>query len=102
MYATIERHRRMDIVFEWDENKAQTNLHKHKISFKEAVTVFHDPLVATIPDPDHSDEEDRFIAIGYSNRNRLLVVSFTERDNKTRIINCRKAEPVEREIYEEA
>ena len=52
--------------------------------------------------PDHSDEEDRFIAIGYSNRNRLLVVSFTERDNKTRIINCRKAEPIEREIYEES
>lgn len=91
----------MDSVFEWDEDKARKNLRKHKISFEEAVTVFHDPLVATIPDPDHSDEEERFIAIGYSNKNRLLVVGFTERGHKTRIINCRKAEPPERKTYEE-
>ncbi len=91
----------MNSVFEWDEHKEQKNLRKHKIPFEEAVTIFHDPFVATIPDPDHSDNEERFIAIGHSNKNRLLVVGFTERGNATRIFNCRKAEPLEREIYEE-
>jgi uncharacterized protein len=92
----------MDFVFEWDEHKAQSNLRKHKISFQEAVTVFHDPLVATIPDPDHSSDEERLVAIGYSNKHRLLVVVFTERGQRTRIISYRRAEPAEREIYEEA
>jgi uncharacterized protein len=92
----------MDFVFEWDEHKAQSNLRKHKISFQKAVNVFHDPLVATIPDPDHSSDEERLVAIGYSNKHRLLVVVFTERGQRTRIISCRRAEPTEREIYEEA
>ncbi len=85
----------MSPVFEWDEEKVHKNLRKYKISF------FHAPLIATMPDPDHSDDEERFIAIGYSNKNCLLFVAFTERGNKTRIINCQKAEPIEREIYEE-
>ena len=91
----------MNSVFEWDANKAQRNLYKHKVSFTEAATVFHDLFVATTLDPDHSDEEERFIAIGYSNKNRLLVVVFTERENKTRIITCRKADLLERAVYEE-
>lgn len=86
----------MNPIFEWDENKAQINFRKHKIKFEEAATIFNDPMVATIADPDHSDKEERFIAIGYSNKNRLLVVGFTERGPRTRIINCRKAEPLER------
>lgn len=91
----------MQSVFEWDENKAEQNLRKHNVSFKEAVTIFHDPLIATMPDPDHSTQEERWIAIGYSSKNRLLVLSFTERSNRTRIISCRRAEPIERKLYEE-
>ncbi len=91
----------MNSAFEWDENKAQRNLRKHKVSFREAITIFQDPLIATISDSAHADDEERFIAIGYSNRNRLLVVAFTERGNRTRIISCRRAEPIERKIYEE-
>lgn len=90
----------MHSVFEWDENKAQQNLRKHNVPFNEAVTVFRDPLIATMPDPDHSADEERWIAIGYSSKNRLLVVSFTERGNRTRIISCRRAEPIERKLYE--
>ena len=91
----------MNSTFEWDDHKAQHNLRKHKVSFREAITIFHDPLVATIPDPDHSADEERLIAIGHSSRNRLLVVSFTERGNRIRIISCRRAEPIERKLYEE-
>jgi len=64
--------------FEWDRGKAKANLRKHRVSFDEAVTVFYDPLSATLDDPDHSVGEHRFITIGYSSRGRLLVVSHTE------------------------
>ncbi len=73
--------------FEWDPSKAVTNLEKHGISFSEAVTVFGDPLELTISDPDHSLEEYRFLSIGRSTSENLLVVSYTERQpNKIRII----------------
>lgn len=87
--------------FEWDENKADRNLKKHKVAFSEASTVFGDPLSVTFPDPDHSIEEDRFITVGTSNRGRVLVVSHTNRGDRIRIISARKATPRERKTYEE-
>ena len=90
-----------DIEFEWDEEKERLNRAKHHVSFEEAATVFSDLLVATMPDPDHSEGEDRFVALGQSARGGILVVSFTERYGRTRIISCRKAKPGERKTYEE-
>jgi len=87
--------------FEWDEEKAQANLRTHKVSFDEATTVFSDPFSITIPDPDHSTDEQRYIDIGTSDKGRLLVVSYTERGVNIRIISCRKATPTERRRYEE-
>jgi len=86
--------------FEWDREKAKKNLRKHKVSFEEAMTVFYDPLSATFDDPDHSNEEDRLITIGYSSHSRLLVVSHTERDKIMRIINVRSATAHERKKHE--
>lgn len=91
----------MDWIFEWDEEKAKANLRKHQISFEEAMTVFMDPQSLTRPDPKHSEEEDRFLDIGRSDRTRILVVVYTERDTRIRLISCRKAEQAERRIYEE-
>jgi hypothetical protein len=87
--------------FEWDEQKAEANLKKHEVSFDEAKTVFDDLLFIIFADPDHSVEENRFIIMGESNQNRLLVVSYTERPPKTRLISARKATRVERKKYEE-
>jgi len=89
------------LQFEWDEDKAASNLKKHKVAFGEAATVFADPLAVTFPDPDHSIEEDRYIIIGMSSRNRVLVVSHTDREDRTRIITARKATRGERGVYEE-
>ena len=91
----------MELIFEWDDQKAKENLKKHKISFQEGATIFHDTFVATMPDPDHSEEEERHISIGRSAKGRLLVVNHTERGTKTRIISCRNATANERERYEE-
>lgn len=91
----------MVLGFEWDEDKAQANLKKHRVGFDEAVTVFADPFSATIPDPDHSANEQRYVDIGRSDRGRVLVVVYTERGAKIRIISCRKATPSERRLYEE-
>ncbi|BAZ12585.1 hypothetical protein NIES4071_44160 [Calothrix sp. NIES-4071] len=63
--------------FEWDENKAIRNLEKHGVSFDEAKTVFDDPVYLIFPDPDHSIREERFIIMGKSTQNQLLVVSYT-------------------------
>jgi uncharacterized DUF497 family protein len=87
--------------FEWDENKAESNLRKHGVSFPEAATAFADPLAAIFPDPDHSDAEEREILVGSSERGRLLVVSFTERPPNVRIISARVASPAERRKHEE-
>ncbi len=73
--------------FEWDPNKAASNLRKHGVSFQEAASVFADPLSVTVPDPDHSMQEDRFIVVGTSTRSRLLMVSFAERGERIRIIS---------------
>ncbi len=90
----------MDFIFEWDGEKAQDNLKKHRVSFAEAATVFGDPLALTIDDWIHSIDENRYIIIGESERRRLLVVAFTERDDSIRIISARVAESKERQDYE--
>jgi uncharacterized DUF497 family protein len=87
--------------FEWDPKKAEANLSKHGVSFREAVTAFGDPLSMNMADPDHSTGEERFIVLGMSDRYRLLVVSYTERPPRTRIISARLATRHERKQYEE-
>jgi len=91
----------MSLEFEWEPDKAAKNLSKHKVSFQEAATVFADESGATVYDPDHSETEDRFLTIGYSNRRRLLIVSHTDRDNRIRIISARTLKPYERRQYEQ-
>ena len=91
----------MNLCFELDVNKATANTAKHGVSFEEAATVFRDPIAAIFDDEDHSDEESREIIIGHSDRNRLLLVCFTERDDAIRIISARKATRRERRDYEE-
>jgi uncharacterized DUF497 family protein len=86
--------------FEWDPQKAKLNLKKHGVSFDEAVTVFYDPLSATFDDPDHSDEEQRYITIGFSSQGRFLVVGHTERGEIVRIISARRATTYERKKHE--
>ena len=85
--------------FEWDPNKAEENLKKHGVGFPEATTVFADPLELTIPDPDHSEGEARFLSLGTSTANRLLVVAYTEREGKIRVIHARVAMPKERRAH---
>ncbi|MBF0406872.1 MAG: BrnT family toxin [Candidatus Riflebacteria bacterium] len=91
----------MKINFEWDGEKAKKNLKKHGVGFDEATTVFLDPFSITMTDPDHSEVEQRLIDIGDSDKNRVLVVVYTERKSQIRIISCRKATPSERRFYEE-
>lgn len=86
--------------FEWDPKKAKQNLKKHAVSFDEAVTVFYDSLSATFDDPDHSAGEHRYITIGFSSCDRLLVVGYTERGEVLRIINARPATAHERKRHE--
>ena len=87
--------------FEWDPEKARSNLRKHKVSFVEAATALKDPMAATGRDPDHSMGEERFITFGISERGKLLVVAHTEKDDTLRIISARVASKKERKIYEE-
>lgn len=86
--------------FEWNESKAKANLAKHGVSFDEAKTVFIDPFYIDFYDPDHSDEEERYIIIGQSQQHRLLVVSYTERRQRVRLISAREATRREKEAYE--
>jgi uncharacterized DUF497 family protein len=86
--------------FEWDRTKAEQNFKRHRISFDEAVTVFYDPLAATFDDPDHSVGERRFITVGHSSRERLLVVVHVERGDNLRIISARLATARERKRHE--
>jgi len=94
------------IIFEWDEEKAKTNLRKHEITFEEAESVFEDEFLITFPDEFHSIDEERYISIGYSGVNRILLVVHTENIENVdtiaiRIISCRKATALEREVYEQ-
>ena len=93
----------MPIRFEWDPRKERRNRQRHGISFDEASTVFGDMLSITIPDPDRSDDEQRWVTMGLSHRQRLLVVIHIEEDEKeiVRIISARPADPGERREYEE-
>ena len=89
------------LLFEWDSNKAKKNIKVHNVSFEEASTSFKDTLSLTIYDPLHSDREDRFVVLGNSYKNHLLVTVFTERQDRIRIISSRKATKTERIQYEE-
>ena len=91
----------MDPEFEWDAEKAKRNRAKHRVTFEEAATVFGDPFARIGDDPTHSEQEDRFLILGESDRRRLLLVSFTERGDKLRIISARLASRQERKKYEE-
>ena len=92
----------MPLNFEWDNRKAKSNLIKHGVSFEDASTAFGDPLSLTIPDPDHSQVEDRWILLGKSHQRKLLVVVHTERGDNIRIISARPASRGERKDYEKA
>ncbi|MFI3121313.1 MAG: BrnT family toxin [Methylococcaceae bacterium] len=87
--------------YDWDKNKAITNLSKHGVSFEEAKTVFDDPSYVDFYDPDHSLEEHRFILLGESAQGRLLFVSYMERNNGIRLISAREATLLERKAYEQ-
>ena len=87
--------------YEWDENKAVKNLAKHGVSFAEAKTIFDDPLYVDFYDQDHSEDEERYLIVGESNRGRLLIVSYTERRESIWIISAREVTQSEREAYEE-
>lgn len=89
------------IRFEWDDNKNEINKKKHKISFEEARTVFYDDAALVIDDPEHSEDEDRFIILGLSKRANLLVVChcYRESDTVIRIISARKATKTESQYY---
>jgi len=92
----------MALRFSWDPRKAASNLRKHGVSFEDAVTAFGDPLSLTIPDPVHSESQDRFVLLGLSSNSRLLVVVHAERgDDDIRIISARLATRRERNQYEE-
>ena len=87
--------------FDWDPDKAATNLTKHGVSFPEASTVFGDPLATTFHDPDHSIGEDRSITIGYSQLRRLILVSHVDQGERVRIISARLATRREKRDHEE-
>ena len=86
--------------FAWDDEKAENNLKKHGVGFEEGATIFNDPGVATISDPDHSEDEDRYISTGKSVIRRLLTVIHTYRKERIRLISARKATNAERKNYE--
>jgi uncharacterized DUF497 family protein len=92
----------MNQRFEWDPIKASFNLTKHGVSFEEASTVFDDPLFIMFLDTEHSIDEERYITLGLSRRNRLLLVAHTDREEAIRIISARKATRNERRFYEQA
>ncbi len=92
----------MKVTVEWDPVKAQINLKKHGVSFEEASTVFDDPLFITFLDVEHLLGEERYITMGLSHRNQLLLVAHTDREGAIRIISARKATKNERRFYEEA
>jgi uncharacterized DUF497 family protein len=87
--------------FEWDHKKAAANETKHGVTFAEASEVFGDEYSSTVADPDHSVGEERFIIFGSTQSGRHLVVAFTERDGRIRIINARQMTPSERRAYEQ-
>lgn len=92
----------MSVRFVWNPRKAAGNERKHGVSFEEAATAFGDPLAITVQDPDHSEAEGRFVLVGLSDQQRLLVVAHVERDDDLRLISARLANRRERRRHEEA
>ena len=90
----------MPLTFEWDSRKARSNLAKHGVGFQEASTIFGDPLSLTIPDPEHSLSEERYITVGRAFSGKLLVVVHTERGDNIHIVSARRASRRERKFYE--
>jgi uncharacterized DUF497 family protein len=90
------------IAFEWDPAKDSANRRKHNVGFAEASTVFDDPLSITVPDPDHTISEERFVIVGMSSERSLLVVVHTVRGERIRLISARSATKHERRNYEES
>jgi uncharacterized DUF497 family protein len=88
------------VEFKWDSERAEGHLKTHGVRFTEAATVLGDPLELTIPDPDHSGVEARFLSLGQSTESQVLVVAYTEREGKIRIIHARESNPKERRTYE--
>lgn len=90
-----------NIEFAWDRRKARSNLAKHGVSFEEAQTVFLDEHARLIDDPDHSDDEERFLMLGYSLQARCLIVShcYREDDSVIRLVSARHATPHEEDVY---
>ena len=88
------------MIFEWDENKAKENIHKHGVSFDEATTVFGDPLALTFGDSENSIEEYRFLTFGLSSDGKYLLISHTDREDSIRIISAREMTSSERSDYE--
>jgi len=86
--------------FEWDQEKAESNLKKHGVSFDEAATIFNDPGITTISDLDHSEDEERYVSIGKSVIRRLLSVIHTYRKERIRLVSARKATKAEKKNYE--
>jgi uncharacterized DUF497 family protein len=86
--------------FLWDPVKAESNIKDHGVWFEEAATVFDDPLARTVPDVEHSSEEERFVTMGRSDAGVLLVVCHCDRGGRIRIISARFPEPYERRDYE--
>lgn len=95
-----QRYTLPSVEFEWDPAKDQANRKKHGVSFREASTVFDDLLARTVPDLRHSEDEFRFLTIGYTSAGRLVVVAHTDRGQRTRIITAREPKPSERRVYE--
>lgn len=87
--------------FQWDPRKAAANLAKHDVSFDEASTVFGDPLAGTVPDPEHSADESRFVTIGQSAKGRLIVVVHADRGEEIRIISARRPTAGEKKKHAE-
>lgn len=92
----------MSFKFEWDPNKARSNHGKHGITFDDAKSVLNDPFFITFLDIEHSQDEERYITLGMSTDQRLLMIAHTEREEVIRIISARKATKNERRVYEEA
>jgi len=90
----------MSLSVDWDPTKAASNLRKHGVSFEEAASAFADALSITLPDPDHSLEDERLLLLARATSGRFLIIAFTERGDSLRIISARLMTPRERRAYE--
>lgn len=88
------------LIFEWDPEKARANEQNHEVTFAEASEVFDDDHSSSVRDPDHSLDEDRYLMFGVSKGGKYVVVSYTERGDRIRLISARLMTPRERRAYE--